>query len=82
MHTSTLSTKGQLVIPQRYRQALRLHPGDKVALALDGEKLVLSREISTKARLVKERGRKVLVAPLGVPPMTTASVKAALADFP
>ena len=34
------------------------------------------------ARLVKGRGRKLLVAPADAPPMTTEAVKAILADFP
>ncbi len=83
MSTATLSTKGQLVIPSRFRQALYLQPGDKVAFALEGERLVLARATSAKARLVTGRdGRKVLVAHADAPPMTTAAVRALLADFP
>lgn len=82
MSTTTLSTKGQLVIPTRFRKALHLQPGDKVALALEGETLVLRRDQPGRARLVEKRGRKVLVAPPGAPPMTPEVVKALLADFP
>lgn len=82
MSTATLSTKGQLVIPSQYRQALRLRPGDRVQLTLEGERLVLEPERMRQARLVERRGRKVLVAPPGAPKMTTAAIKAALADFP
>jgi AbrB family looped-hinge helix DNA binding protein len=83
METATLSTKGQLVIPSRYRNALHLQPGDKVAFSLDGEKLVIAPMRAAQARLVKGRGgRKVLVAPDDAPPMTTDAVKAILADFP
>ena len=83
MSTATLSTKGQLVIPSRFRHALHLRPGDKVAFALEGEKLVLARAGSAKARLVTGRdGRKVLVAHADAPPMTTEADKALLADFP
>ena len=42
METATLSTKGQLVIPSRYRNALHLRPGDKVAFTMEGEKLVIA----------------------------------------
>ena len=81
--TATLSTKGQLVIPSRFRLALHLQPGDKVALALEGDRLVIERAKSDKARLVKGKdGRKLLVAPADAPPMTAESVKALLADFP
>lgn len=82
MSTATLSTKGQLVIPNRFRKALHLRPGDKVSFALEGEKLVMQREERRHAKLVEKKGRKVLVAPPGAPPMTTEVVKALLADFP
>lgn len=82
MDLATLSTKGQLVIPTRYRKALHLQPGDKVAFRLEGERLVLQREEPAGARLVKKNGRTVLVAPPGAPPMTTETIKALLADFP
>ena len=82
MDTATLSTKGQLVIPTRFRNALHLQPGDKVAFRLEGERLVLQRDKPAGARLVKKNGRTVLVAPAGSPPMTTDMVKALLADFP
>ncbi len=82
MSTATLSTKGQLVIPSRFRQALHLRPGDKVSFSLEGEKLVLQRDAPKRARLVEKNGRKVLIAPPGAPPMTPEVVKALLADFP
>ena len=71
------------MIPSRCRHALHLQPGDKVAFALEGEKLVIERAKSTKARLITNReGRKVLVAHADAPPMTSETVKAILADFP
>lgn len=83
METATLSAQGRLTIPARYRNALHLQPGDKVAFSLEGEKLVIAPTKAAKARLVKERGRrKVLVAPADAPPMTTDAVKAILAGFP
>jgi AbrB family looped-hinge helix DNA binding protein len=82
MESATLSTKGQLVIPTRYRKALHLRPGDKVGFRLEGERLVLQREESPGATLVKKQGRTVLVAPVGAPAMTTETIKALLADFP
>lgn len=78
----TLSTKGQLVIPDRFRKALHLQAGDKVSFSLEGEKLILQRDETKRARLVSKNGRKVLVAPSGAPPMTTELVKTILADFP
>ena len=82
MSTATLSTKGQLVIPNRFRKALHLQPGDKLSLALEGEKLILQRNQPRRAKLVEKQGRKVLVAPPGAPPMTPEVVRALLADFP
>ena len=83
MSTSTLSTKGRLVIPRRFRTALHLQPGDQVAFSLEGDRLVISRAAPSKARLVDNRsGRKVLIAPADALPMTTGSVKAIMADFP
>jgi len=63
MSTATISTKGQLVIPSRFRKALHLKAGDKVSFSLQGEKLVLHRDEPRRARLVEKNGRKVLVAP-------------------
>jgi len=82
MHMTTLSTKGQLVIPTRYRKALSLQPGDKVQFTLDGQRLVLERKSRRRARLARGGfGRPVLVAPAGAPRMTTGSVNAILADL-
>ena len=82
MSTATLSTNGQLVIPDQFRKALRLEPGDKVSLTLEGAKLVLQRDEPAHATLIEEHGRKVLVAPADAPPMTTEAIKALLSDFP
>ena len=65
MSITRLSTKGQLVIPSRFRKALHLQPGDRVSIKLEGEKLVVQPEGAARARLVEEKGRKVLVAPPG-----------------
>lgn len=82
MDSATISTKGQLVIPNRLRKALHLQAGDRVLFSLEGEKLTLERERPRRARLVEKNGRKVLVAPPGAPRMTPELVRALLADFP
>jgi AbrB family looped-hinge helix DNA binding protein len=82
MSTATLSSNGQLVIPNHLREALHLRPGDRVTLTLEGSKLVVQRDEPDRATLVAENGRKVLVAPPGAPPMTAEAVKALLSDFP
>lgn len=82
MDSATISTKGQLVIPSRFRKALRLQTGDKVVFSIEGDKLVMERDAPKRARLIEKRGRKVLVAPPDAQPMTPESMKALLADFP
>lgn len=37
----TLSTKGQIVIPKRIREALKLQAGTRLSVELEGEKVVL-----------------------------------------
>ena len=81
--TAILSTKGQLVIPSRVRKALHFQPGDRVALTMEGEKLVIQRDEPKRAKLVTGKfGRPVLVAPQGAPPMTPERVKTLLEDVP
>ncbi|MGI8604040.1 MAG: AbrB/MazE/SpoVT family DNA-binding domain-containing protein [Verrucomicrobiales bacterium] len=81
MDTSTLSTKGQLVIPTRCREALNLHPGDKISFTIIDRKLILERHEPEGAKLIRGKfGRPVLVAPKGSPPMTVERIKAVLSD--
>lgn len=44
-HTTSLSSKGQIVIPKDIRDALGLREGDRFEIALEGHRLVL-RSIS------------------------------------
>jgi len=41
MQITTVSTKGQLVIPAEMRAQLGLHAGSRVALKLDKERIIL-----------------------------------------
>jgi AbrB family looped-hinge helix DNA binding protein len=83
MNSVTISTKGQLVIPRRLRKTLHLQAGDKMSFSLKGERLLLQREQTKRARLVRGRfGRPVLVAPPAAPPMTPERVKAILNELP
>jgi AbrB family looped-hinge helix DNA binding protein len=82
MATTRLSSKGQVVIPTAVRRALRLEAGDRLRITVEGRRLVIEPDAAESARLVKERGRKVLIAPAGAPAMTTAAVKAVLSDSP
>jgi AbrB family looped-hinge helix DNA binding protein len=83
MSGSRLSTKGQLVIPAQFRNALNLRPGDKVEIALEGSGLVLRRESKPGAKLKRGKfGRPVLVAAEGPRAMTTKGVIALLEELP
>jgi AbrB family looped-hinge helix DNA binding protein len=41
MAVTTLSTKGQLIIPKRIREALGLRPGAKFVVELEGDMVIL-----------------------------------------
>jgi AbrB family looped-hinge helix DNA binding protein len=43
MPTSTLTSRGQTTIPKPIREALQLHPGDRVEFILEGDQAVLRR---------------------------------------
>lgn len=82
MSTATLSTKGQLVIPTRFRRALSLQPGDELELTLEGRRLVIERKAPRRAKLARGKfGRPVLVAPPGAPRMTTDVVNALIDEL-
>ena len=83
MSTATLSTKGQLVIPGRLRKALNLQAGDEISLRREGQKLILERTNSGRARLVRGKfGRPVLTVAKGGPRITTEMVNAILQEMP
>ena len=44
MHATSLTSKGQVTIPVEFRDALGLHPGDKVDFEHMGNTLVLRRQ--------------------------------------
>ena len=52
--STTISTKGQVVIPLKYRQALGLIPGTQVDFDQDGVKLVLHRVKKNKHSRVED----------------------------
>jgi AbrB family looped-hinge helix DNA binding protein len=82
MSTAILSTKGQLVIPSEIRKALHLQPGDRVAFNLEGERLIMRRDETKRARLIRGKfGRPVLSAPKNAPAMTPERVKTLLEDL-
>lgn len=83
---TTLSSKGQIVLPQRVRRKLALRPGTKFACRLASGSIVLTPKTSRlgKARLVRDAATRLIITqgPPGGPVVTSEQVRAALADFP
>ncbi len=84
--TTTLSSKGQVVLPQAARRKLGLHAGARFACAVRDGGIFLKPEArkTAKVRIGKSKvsGLPALIAPAGTPPLTSAAVRAMLADFP
>jgi AbrB family looped-hinge helix DNA binding protein len=83
---TTVSTKGQVVVPGRIRRKLGLQPGDSLEARVEGQHIVL---IPRKPRLRNPRiirdpvtGLPVLTAGPKAPKLTSAAVREILADFP
>jgi AbrB family looped-hinge helix DNA binding protein len=53
--TVTIDKAGRLVIPKEIREELRLAPGDTLAVATEGDSMIL-RPLHASAPLQKERG--------------------------
>ncbi|HEX4758545.1 MAG TPA: AbrB/MazE/SpoVT family DNA-binding domain-containing protein [Terracidiphilus sp.] len=52
---TTVSSKGQLVIPAAIREELGIEPGTRVAVRLEGTKVILEPEtLAMKLRKIKE----------------------------
>lgn len=84
--TTTLSSKGQVVLPKAARRKLGLLPGTKFACRVRDGEIVLVPEApaAMKARLGRNAisGLPVLLPPKGTPPLTSERVRELLADFP
>ena len=74
------------MLPQAARRKLGLHPGARFACAVRDGGIFLKPEPqkAAKARIGRSKfsGLPVLIAPAGTPPLTSAAVRAMLADFP
>jgi AbrB family looped-hinge helix DNA binding protein len=67
METVTLSTKGQLVIPTRIRDALRLKAGNRLSVSIDEGHIVLKPEAAAAWRPLNPAGVKLSAAELSRP---------------
>lgn len=48
MSLATLTTKGQVTIPKKIRESLKLHTGDKIEITLTSEMEAIIRPVSKK----------------------------------
>lgn len=83
---TTLSSKGQIVLPSAVRRKLGLVPGATLDVALESGRIVLApareRPRPPKFGTDGKTGLPVLEAPAHGPRLTTSQVKELLADFP
>ena len=83
--TTTLSSKGQVVLPKQARSQLHLRPGAKLKCEVQGDSILLTPQQPVKAtgRLIKDSKTGLLVtrSPRGIK-VTSEDVRAALSDFP
>jgi AbrB family looped-hinge helix DNA binding protein len=67
METVTLSTKGQLVIPASVRGALRLKPGNRLNVSIQGGNIVLKPEGAKAWKPINPAGVSLSAAQLCKP---------------
>ncbi len=84
--TTTMSTKGQLVMPAAARKALGLKPGDRLRVTLEGRSVRLeparAAHAPLKIKINRRTGLPYAALPANAPSVTLADVKRILADFP
>lgn len=84
--TTTLSSKGQIVIPRLARAKLHLQPGAKLICEVQGDSIVLKPEAPRRRKTAlvidKVTGLRVTKATTPEAMVTSDMVKALLADFP
>jgi AbrB family looped-hinge helix DNA binding protein len=64
MASATVTSKGQITIPKRVRQALRLSPGDRIEFSIEkGGKVTVRAgkgDVADLKGLLHRRGRKIV----------------------
>jgi AbrB family looped-hinge helix DNA binding protein len=83
--TTTLSSKGQIVLNASMRRALGLTPGMKFEVRGESDRIILKpiRLSMTEARIIKENSTGCSVLDIeDAPQLTSDRVAAVLADFP
>ena len=83
---TTVSTKGQVVVPGKIRRKLGLQPGDLLEARIEGRHIVLTprKSRARKARITRDpvTGLPVLTAGPKASRLTSKEVREILADFP
>jgi AbrB family looped-hinge helix DNA binding protein len=79
--TTTLSTKGQIVIPAEFRARKALKPGDRLDIEETDQGLLLRKAGKSKPKLVEKGGILVLQADEKAPRITSAMVKGLEAEL-
>jgi AbrB family looped-hinge helix DNA binding protein len=80
--TTTLSSKGQIVIPLEIRNRLGLPTGAVFDCDLEDGRIILTPAVkSSYARLISEEDYVALEAPDGAPAMTPKRVKEILSEL-
>jgi AbrB family looped-hinge helix DNA binding protein len=83
---TTLSSKGQVVLPKLARQKLALRPGTKFACRIANGAIVLTPRTPpmAKPKLIRDSstGLTITRGPTNGPTVTSEDVRAILADFP
>jgi len=83
---TTLSSKGQVVLPFAVRRKLGLLPGAILEVALEANRIVLAPVCETPRPptlgLNRKTGLPVLKARPRTPPLTSGQVRELLSDFP
>lgn len=83
---TTVSTKGQVVLPQKARQQLALRPGAKLSCRVARGSIVLTPKsrFAGRPKLVRDvqTGLMITRTPAETPAITSKQVRAALAEFP
>ena len=86
MTTTTLSSKGQVVLPRLLRSQLHLTPGTKLLCGIQGDSVILTPE--HPHRFVREYvtdpdiGLRVTKASQDAEPVTSEMIKTLLEDYP
>jgi AbrB family looped-hinge helix DNA binding protein len=83
---TTVTTKGQVVLPEPLRRRLDIRAGDSLNVKIEGGRIVLTprKKRTRRAKLVRDpvTGLPVLSAGENAPVLTSKEVREILANFP